>query len=232
MTDYIIRKEPESRYVSPDLGACYSFAWKQMWKYFPEMLLVTLVTFLFAIPLFSISFLQEINEVFAIYFSIVSMIFSFFVIYPLEYGYSYVCLRVAREEKTRIQDLFQVLGVYLQALLAILLTGMIVTAGIICCIIPGIILACKLAFVPFLVVDRRMDCIDAIKESWQMTNGHTTTIFLMIVLSIPIYIAGLLCCGVGVIVAAMWVELAGAVLYHAVVMSAGSNMSQVNRIDS
>ncbi|HPG37817.1 MAG TPA: hypothetical protein PLP19_07580 [bacterium] len=229
MTDYIIRKETESQFIQPDLGACYSFAWKQLWKYFPELLLVTLVTFLFAVPLFSISFLQEINEVFAIYFSIVSMIYSFFVINPLEYGYSFVCLKAVRDEKTRIQDLFQVLGTYLQALLAVLLTGMIITAGIICCIIPGIILACKLAFVPFLVVDRRMDCIDAIKASWNMTNGHTTTIFLMMVLAIPIYIAGLICCGVGVIVAAIWVELAGAALYHAVVMTAGSAVSQPNQ---
>lgn len=216
MTDYIIRKEPEAQFIRPELGACYSFAWKQQWKYFPELLLVTLVTFLFAIPLFAVSFLQEINDAFAIYFSVVYMIYSFFVIYPLEYGYSFVCLKAARGEKIHIQDLFQVLGTYLQALLAILLTGMIITAGIICCIIPGIILACKLAFVPFLVVDRRMDCIEAIKASWNMTNGHTTTIFLMLVLAIPIYIAGLLCCGIGIIIAGMWVELAGAALYHAV----------------
>jgi uncharacterized membrane protein len=112
------------------------------------------------------------------------------------------------------------------------LTMIIISLGIMCCIIPGIIFTCKLAFVPFLVVDRRMDCIEAIKESWRMTNGHATTIFLMIVVSIPIYIAGILCCGVGIIIAGMWVELAAAVLYHAVVLSAGTNAPQVNQINA
>lgn len=226
MSDYIIRSASEETVILPDLGACYGHAWKQLWKFFPELLLVTIITFLFTIPLISISILEEINELFAIYFSLVSLVYSFFVINPLEYGYSFVCLKAARGEKIRMQDLFQVLGNYPQAILAIFLTGIIIFAGVMFCIIPGIILACKLAFVPFLVVDRHLDCIEAIKESWRMTDGHATTIFLMMIVAIPIYFAGILCCGIGIILAAMWVELASAALYHAVELSRPQEMVQ------
>ena len=82
---------------------------------------------------------------------------------------------------------------------------------------PGIIFACKLAFVPYLVIDQKMDAVQAIKESWRLTNGYATKVFLIGLLSIPIHILGLICCGVGVIPAAMWVELTFASLYYAVV---------------
>lgn len=82
--------------------------------------------------------------------------------------------------------------------------------------IPGIIFACKLAFTPYLVVDRKMEAIAAIKESWRMTNGHALEVFLIGLLAIPIVIAGLIVFGVGVIISIMWICLALATLYHAV----------------
>jgi len=62
-----------------------------------------------------------------------------------------------------------------------------------------------------------MEVIEAIKESWNMTTGHAISIFLIGVLSIPITIAGLLVCCVGVIASSMWIELAFAFIYVAVI---------------
>jgi len=61
-----------------------------------------------------------------------------------------------------------------------------------------------------------MEVIEAVKESWRMTGGHFWKVFLIFLLAIPIGIAGLICFGVGIIVAIMWVSLAVASLYHAV----------------
>jgi len=49
-----------------------------------------------------------------------------------------------------------------------------------------------------------------------MTSGHAWKVFLIGLLSIPIGIAGLICFGVGIIIAIMWITLAFASLYHAV----------------
>jgi len=49
-----------------------------------------------------------------------------------------------------------------------------------------------------------------------MTNGHAWTVFLIGLLGIPIFIAGLICFLVGAIIAGMWIYMALASLYHAV----------------
>jgi hypothetical protein len=45
-------------------------------------------------------------------------------------------------------------------------------------------------------------------------------VFLIGLLAIPISIAGLICFGVGIIIAVMWVSLAFGSLYHAISLSA------------
>ena len=115
--------------------------------------------------------------------------------------------------------MFEAFNNYWNAVLASLLVSIIIGIGLILLIVPGIIFACKLAFTPYLVVDRKMAVIEAIQESWRMTGGHAWKIFLIGLLAIPILIAGLICFGVGVIISIMWITLAFASLYHAVAMS-------------
>jgi len=61
-----------------------------------------------------------------------------------------------------------------------------------------------------------MDVIEAVKESWRITDGHAWTVFLIALLGIPICILGLLLFGVGIIFAGIWIGLAFASLYYAV----------------
>ncbi len=86
-------------------------------------------------------------------------------------------------------------------------------AGIIMLIVPGIIFACKLAFVPFLVMDEKMEAAEAVRKSWNMTNGYTGTIFLMGLTAFFVVIGGLICFVVGIFPAVIWVSLAFAGIY-------------------
>jgi hypothetical protein len=83
-------------------------------------------------------------------------------------------------------------------------------------IVPGIIFACKLSFVPFLVMESKSDAADAIAQSWIMTSGYTFKIFLMGLLAIPIIIGGLICLVIGIIPAFIWVSIASVSMYYAV----------------
>ena len=116
----------------------------------------------------------------------------------------------------KVADIFAVFQNYWSAVLANLLVIVIVVLGFIFLIVPGIIFACKLAFVSYLVVDRKMEAVEAVKESWRMTTGHAWTIFFMGLLAIPIALIGLVCLIVGIIPAIWWIGLAMASLYHAV----------------
>jgi len=108
---------------------------------------------------------------------------------------------------------FQQIG---QIILANILMGLIIGAGIIMLIVPGIIFACKLAFVPFLVIDKKLDATEAIRQSWNMTKGFSGTIFLMGLVSFLIALAGIICLIVGIFPAAIWIELAFAGIYWVV----------------
>ncbi|MEE8460433.1 MAG: hypothetical protein V3S08_11185 [Phycisphaerales bacterium] len=147
---------------------------------------------------------------------IFSLAYGLLLLGPIGYGVSFAYLKAARNEPLDIRDMFEAFQNYWNAVLASLLVGVIVGIGFVLLIVPGIIFACKLAFTPYLVVDRGLNVIDAVNESWRMTRGHAWKVFFVGLLSVPLGIAGLMCCGVGIIVAIMWSKLAFALLYHAV----------------
>lgn len=81
---------------------------------------------------------------------------------------------------------------YLPYLAATLLTAAIVVVGLILLIIPGIIAAVALLFVKFIVVDRKLGPIEALKESVRITKGHRMTLFLFVLAIAVINIVGAL----------------------------------------
>ena len=105
---------------------------------------------------------------------------------------------------------------YMNIILANLLTFAIIGIGIVFLIIPGIIIACRLAFVPYLVMDKNLDPVAAVEKSWEMTKGHGWKIFGMGLLAIPVFIIGLVCFIVGAVVSVMWIYTAFTALYHAI----------------
>jgi uncharacterized membrane protein len=107
---------------------------------------------------------------------------------------------------------------YLSIVLANLLTAALIMLGFVALIVPGIIIGCRLAFVGYLVMDKKLDPILAVEESWKMTKGHGWTIFFMAIVSFFIFIAGLCLAFVGLIPAAMWVSSSFAGLYQAVLV--------------
>ncbi len=110
---------------------------------------------------------------------------------------------------------------YLNIILANLLVGALIGIGIVCLIIPGIIIACRLAFTPYLVMDRGLDPIKAAEESWRLTRGHGWTIFLMGFMCFFIVLAGFICLIFGVFISIMWIKSAFATLYHSTLIEKG-----------
>ncbi|UCC16552.1 MAG: hypothetical protein JSU58_09315 [Dehalococcoidales bacterium] len=217
--------EPDNNEFPPEVGACYSYGLKKLSKYFIEFLLIFIIMIVFGIPTYIVSWFQGWGEPINIAWAFFGYGYSFFITGPLEYGVSFAYLKAARGEKPEIKDLVKILENYWNIVIASILFGFIFGIGFILpifvgikfslLIIPSIYLLCKLVFVRYLVVDEKMPALAAIRESWNMTNGHTLTIFLMGLLAIPIIIAGILLFGIGVIFSWMWIEAAFASLYHA-----------------
>ncbi len=201
----------------PGVGSSYKNGWGKLWKYFLELFLIGIIGFVIGIPSAIGGWSGDAAAVTIL--GILGIAYSILIVNPVEYGVTFAYLKAARGDKLEIKNMFEAFRNYWNAVLANLLVGVIVFIGLILLIIPGIIFACKLVFTPYLVVDRKMQVIEAVKESWRMTNGHAWKVFLIGLLAIPISIAGLLCFGVGIIVSIMWIRLAVASLYHSVSLS-------------
>lgn len=148
--------------------------------------------------------------------------YGVFVAGPISYGANWVFLKAVRGERVEIKDLFAVFQRnYWNAVIANFVVGLIVGLGIVMLIVPGIIFACRLAFVPFLVVDREMDVMDALRVSWDMTRGHGWQIFFMGFMAFFVVIGGIICLGVGIFISIMWINAAFAAIYHAVELRDG-----------
>ncbi len=202
----------QSSFVSsPTVGASYGNGWRQMWKFFLELLLIGIIGLVIGIP----AGIDGSDAAVSV-LGVLGFIYGILIVGPTDYGVSFAYLKAARSDKLEIRDMFEAFHNYWNAVLANILVGAIIIIGLFLLIIPGIIFACKLAFTSYLVVDQRMAVIEAVKESWRMTNGHAWTVFLIGLLAVPISIAGLLCLVVGIIPAIMWITAAFASLYHAV----------------
>ncbi len=199
------------------VGSSYGHAWRQLWKHFLMLFLIGIIVAMISSPSSIMgSIAQETRGAGAAVLVIFSLAYGILLTAPIAYGSSFVYLKAARDDPLEVKDVFEGFENYWNAVLANLLVAAICGLGVVLLIVPGIIFACKLSFTPYLVVDRKMQVIDAVQESWRMTTGHAWKVFLISLLAIPIGIAGLICCGVGIIISIMWVSLAHASLYYAV----------------
>ena len=101
----------------------------------------------------------------------------------------------------------------LNYVLAIIVAGVIIAVGFVLLIIPGIIFAIKLQYVGYLVIDKNIGPIEAIKTSWRMTKGHVWHLFVLGLALIGINILGLLAVVIGLLVTVPLSMVATAFVY-------------------
>jgi len=198
------------------VSSSYNKGWDIMWATFIELVVVVLVYGVIQIPT-GVGWQMDHHrfEPAAALIGILGMAYGALLSGPIGYSVKWVFLKAVRREKIEIKDMLSVFERnYWNAVLAGLITVVIVVIGIIMLIVPGIIFACRLAFVPYLVIDKKMEAMEALKTSWEMTRGHGWKIFFIGLLGFLIIIAGLIVLFFGVIISIMWISTAMAVLYH------------------
>jgi uncharacterized membrane protein len=197
--------------------ASYGYGWQQLWKYFLHLFLIVIIVGVANAPAQGLLGNQGEFTAGFVMLNVLVAVYSILVLPIVRYGGDWMYLRYMRDERPNVGDLF--LGFkksYLNIVLANLLVFAICGIGFLLFIVPGIIFACRLAFVPYLVMDKGLDPVAAIEKSWFMTRGHGWRIFGMYLLGIVLFFLGLLLLIVGALFALMWVGTAFASLYHAV----------------
>jgi uncharacterized membrane protein len=189
------------------VSGVYGYAWDRALQNIVPLLLITLLIAVIESGTWAVSEDGYQN------LDVISVIVWLFLLTPLEYGASYIYLRAARRQKVVLKDVQVGFYHYLNVIFSRLLVLFLVGLGIVLLIVPGIIVACRLAFVDYLVVDKGLDPVQAVQESWKMTKGYGWRIFGMALLALPIALLGLIAFGVGIIFSVMWISMAFAVLY-------------------
>jgi hypothetical protein len=236
--------ETNSEYkLVPDFGYCFGTGWRVMTDNFLRLFLVTLILAIVAAPFKMFDFKFNMSDlhnlpwnighnfghnmsslpfigavgIFALFFGLLAMLYSFLVKPVFEYGSSLIFVQAVRKIKPDFELLVKgFMQNYLHIILANLLVFALVVLGLFALIIPGIIIGCRLAFVSYIVMDKKLDPIEAVELSWKLTRGYGWQIFLMGFVSIFIILFGLLLLIVGIFPAIMWVCSSFAALYESI----------------
>lgn len=130
-------------------------------------------------------------------------------------GSARVFSRIARGLPADISMLFGEGRRYFQGLVAMLLYTILFVLGSLLFVIPGVIAWVGLQFWMYALVDQDLHAIDALKESWRLTDGYKVTIFLT---DLAIFVVALVVtcatCGLGYLVLLPLLLLSSAVIYH------------------
>lgn len=213
----------ENKYYNliPDLGTSFSYGWKKIFdKAFLPLFVAVIIAGLLDGP---IGFSWKANEdpglgmLLLIPVALVGIAYFFLFKPVIDFGEKYLFLKAMRDEEADLKILFDGFRTnYLNIVVANLIVFALVMIGFFMLIIPGIIIACRLAFVPYLVMDKNLEPMKAVEKSWQMTKGYGWTIFFMAIVSFFLIIAGILVFIFGVLISIMWIHAAFASLYQAV----------------
>jgi membrane-anchored glycerophosphoryl diester phosphodiesterase (GDPDase) len=203
---------PEAR-----LFRSYGHGWTQFTKYFLHIFLVGLIAAVASSPTWFQGWGGGITTGGTVILTIFLAAYSLLVLPVIEYGASRIYLKYMRDDEADIREVVDGFKTnYLNIVLANLLVFAIVGIGVFLLIVPGIVFACRLSFVPYLVMDKGMDPVAAIEKSWTMTRGHGFRIFAMYLLAILLFIVGFCLLIVGAFFSSLWVSCAFASLYYAV----------------
>lgn len=129
-------------------------------------------------------------------------------------GVIVISLKFVDKKKAEIADIYKHYGLLLNYFLGSLLYGVVVIAGLILLIVPGVIWGIKYQYTTYFIVDKKMSPLDAFKKSGRITQGVKMKLFYLGLAFIGITLAGMLLFGIGLLVAWPVVSLAGAYVYR------------------
>lgn len=143
-----------------------------------------------------------------------SSIFSLILSGALMMGFIKINLRFVDNRRPELGELFSCFELLLKYLGATILYVLIVMAGTLLLIVPGIIWAIKFSFYPYIIVDKDLGIIDSFKKSSEITNGVKNDLFVFGFLLGLIVLLGALAFLVGLFAALPTAMLAIAFVYR------------------
>lgn len=131
-----------------------------------------------------------------------------------------IVLAYVSGQEGRISDLFSGGRHIVRFFFGSLLYGLAVVVGLLLLVVPGIVLAVRLQFYQYLIVDKNMGPLEALRTSWDMTDGSFWGLVLLWLTALGINFLGVLALGIGLLLSMPTTVLAGGWVYRRLVREA------------
>jgi uncharacterized membrane protein len=151
-------------------------------------------------------------EVYKSIFSIFSNIFLF----AIELGLIFIFLSTIDGKSSKVSDVFKKFNfiLILKYIASSIIFFLIFLVGLLLLVVPGIIFAIRFSLYPYILVDKNVGPIEALKESWRITKGNALRILVFNIYALGITILGLLALVVGLLVAIPITNIGLAYIYR------------------
>jgi uncharacterized membrane protein len=175
-------------------GEAIKFGWEKMKKNLWFFVGLLLITWLVQIVPSAIANIFK-QKIFVLY--VLLVIAAWVVQIIVRMGILKITLDIIDKEEANLKTLFSCAQFLGKFILGSILYGLIVFAGLILLVVPGIIWAIKYQFFSYLIVDKNLGPLEAIKKSGEITSGNKGKLFWLGVLFFLINVAGAICLLVG-----------------------------------
>lgn len=180
--------------------------WEIYKKHWLFLAIVTIVSFVIGIIPNNISGGRGTNPGLNVIFWIAQVIVAA--------GTTRIALKLAAGEEAKLTDLWPGFKLVVKYFLMSLVIFLAVVVGLMFLVVPGIIVAVRLQFAPYFVVDKGMGPMRAVKASWGITKGSVVNLLLFDLLMGLITALGAMVAGIGLLVAAPVTMLAAVWVYR------------------
>ena len=119
---------------------------------------------------------------------------------PLIAGFHIYCIKRLLGRPTDFGDLFKGFNFFVPALVASLVIGLFTFAGMLLCLIPGLVVMAMYKFTYLFIVDKRMDFWPAMQASHNVVRNDYFGFTMFLLLMALVNVLGALCCIVGLLV--------------------------------
>lgn len=188
-----------------------TFGWKttisRLSFFVPLMLIIFGVAL---VPGILNSLFESENTLFSFFVSLL----SWFIQLAVGIGTTVIALDIYRRRKPRLSSLYSHLDLFVPFFVGGLIYVGAVFIGSLLLLVPGVILYLKLQFFSYLVVDKKIGGVEAIKRSFHLTSGNEWRLFQLGFLLVVLNIFGVLFFFVGMIVTAPLSMLALVYVYE------------------
>jgi hypothetical protein len=196
------------------------FGWKATLDHLGFFIRAMIIIFVISI---SLSVVTKMTEKSMPVLSLITNLTGVFFSLLFGVGLIKVYLKICDGKQPELRDLLSGItpGLMLRYFFAALLYTLIFIGGLILLIIPGIIWLMQFQFCTYLVIDKSLGPVAALKKSSGITKGAKWDLFVLTCLSILINLAGILALGIGLFVTVPLTMLALTSVYRKLLNESG-----------